>query len=119
MANVTLRRVPPVGGMETLAAFASRRRVGQIQWMQVGGLCPIGEIWVAPAYRRAGIASALIGEAHRRCMRRYGLPLSSSGIVSPALQALFRRMEAEGLAAWNGREWVVSVGLNVVPSAFE
>jgi GNAT superfamily N-acetyltransferase len=103
----TIRRVPPLDGMYTIAAFIRRHRVGQLQWTQFGDVCPIGEIWVDPEYQRMGIGSALIAEAHRRCLRRYGLPLSSSGIVSPQLQRIFRKMEADGLAVWDGREWVI------------
>jgi GNAT superfamily N-acetyltransferase len=62
---------------------------------------------VDPEYQRMGIGSALIAEAHQRCLRRWGLPLSSSGIVSPQLQRIFRKMEADGLAVWDGREWVI------------
>lgn len=100
---MTVRTVPPVGGAYAVAAFAGRKRIGQLTWGQFSRdePCPIVEIWVLPEYQRRGLGRALIQAAHQRCLRMFRRPLSSSGIVSDQLDALFRQMEQRGEAAWD------------------
>lgn len=103
VAAFSVRRVPPIGGMDAVAAFAGRKRIGHLTFGQYDRWCPIGEVHVDPDHRRQGVALSMIKEANRLCRRRYGFPLSSSGIVSEPLQALFESLVSEGRARWDDR----------------